>query len=378
METSEIHQSSLADLRNEVRRLDREILCLIGKRLCTSKRIGEAKSRLNLPIRDFKVEVEVLARARKAAEEFNFDPQLAEKVVEVLITSAVQTQVEHQAPSLNTGEKRVLLVGGLGRMGRWLDKFIASQGHNVHVCDPHFVGGKDSGGFQSLDQAMQQTWDAVILATPLGSTVAAFRAALRVPGHPLIFDIASLKGELASEMPAAAREGHRVTSIHPMFAPGAALLAGRTVLICDAGCSEATLAAEEFFKGTAASLFRLDLVDHDRFMSVLLGLSHAVNLLFGRSLDLLGLGFGELGKIASTTFSKQAQTAAEVSQENAALYHEIQHLNPHTGSVYAALEQALNELRESSLAADQAGFLQLMKSNRNYFFPSDPAASDAQ
>lgn len=366
METSEENQSSLSELRNEVRSLDREILRLIGKRLDTSKRIGEAKGKLNLPIRDFKVEVEVLARARKAAEEFSYDPQVAEKVVEILISSAVQTQVEHQAPRTQTGEKQVLLVGGLGRMGRWLDKFIASQGHSVHICDPNLG---EHPGFQSLGQASGQSWDAVILATPLGSTIDAFRAALLLPGKPLIFDIASLKGELAVEMPAAAGAGHRVASIHPMFAPGASLLAGRTVLICDAGCPEATLSAEEFFKGTAASLFRLDLAEHDRFMSVLLGLSHAVNLLFGRSLDLLGISFGELGKIASTTFSKQAQTAAEVSQENPVLYHEIQHLNPHTKSVYEVLERALQELRQGSLDVEQGGFLALMKANRSYFFP---------
>ena len=369
METSEENQSSLSELRNEVRSLDREILRLIGKRLDTSKRIGEAKGRLNLPIRDFKVEVEVLARARKAAEEFCYDPQVAEKVVEILISSAVQTQVEHQAPRTQTGEKQVLLVGGLGRMGRWLDKFIASQGHSVHICDPNVTDEPGRPGFHSLEQAAAQSWDAVILATPLGSTIDAFRAALLLPGKPLIFDIASLKGELAVEMPAAVRAGHRVASIHPMFAPGASLLAGRTVLICDAGCPEATVAAEEFFKGTAASLFRLDLTEHDRFMSVLLGLSHAVNLLFGRSLDLMGISFSELGKIASTTFSKQAQTAAEVSQENPVLYHEIQHLNPHTKSVYEVLERALQELRLGSLDVDQSGFLALMNSNRSYFFP---------
>lgn len=352
----------LSQLRSTVRDLDRQILALVARRLETSRKIGQQKSQLGLPIRDFKVEVEVMARARRSAEEFGFDGNIAERVLEILISSAVQTQVEHQTPTCQAGKHRVLVIGGAGRMGSWLCPFLASQGHQVEICDPQ------AGVGLSWEAAKQQNFDTLVLSTPLANTPSLLAASLDFPGSPLIFDIASLKGTLADQMLDAAKAGHKVASVHPMFAPGTTLLMGRTVLICDAGCPAATEAVCSYFSGTAVSIVRVPIGEHDRFMSGLLGLSHAVNLIFGRTLDLLGLSFLELGKIASTTFSKQAQTAAEVSAENPELYYQIQHLNPHTTNVYQALFEAVGELRQASLSGDPSDFLGFMERNRQYFF----------
>ena len=128
----------------------------------------------------------------------------------------------------------------------------------------------------------------------------------------------------------------------------------------------------ELFRGTAVSLFKIQLEEHDRYMAALLGLSHAVNLLFGAALQRLGLPFSELGQVASTTFAKQAKTAAEVAAENPALYHEIQHLNPFSAEVYKSIEAALGELKEAALGGNLGSFVGFMQANQAYFFPNVP------
>ena len=50
-------------------------------------------------------------------------------------------------------------------------------------------------------------------------------------------------------------------------------------------------------------------------MTVVLGLSHLTNLIFGRAVSKAGFPFELLGRIASTTFAKQIKTAAEVAEE---------------------------------------------------------------
>lgn len=357
-------QRELDQLRQQVARLDREILEKIAERLRTSKLIGEAKRRAELPIRDFRVEASVMQRARQSAQELGFDPGLAEHVLESLIEAAVATQVASQ-PMTHKGElQRILIVGGAGRMGAWLRQFLEGQGHTVASCDPQ------GGEFADLSLARSQNWDVVVLSTPLAMLPQTLGQVLELPGNPLIFDIGSLKSHLVGDLQKAAAAGHRVTSLHPMFAPGTVVLTGRSVLVCDAGDAAATEQACELFRETAVSLCPVPLEQHDQVMGALLGLSHTINLLFGQSLKQLGLGFEKLGPIASTTFAKQAKTAAEVAAENPELYHQIQNLNQCTPQVYAALQTSLERLRGAALSPEAEPFLQLMGECRGYFFPA--------
>ena len=110
-------QQDLDQLRQQVARLDREILEKIAERLRTSRLIGEAKRRAQLPIRDFRVEASVMQRARQAARELGFDPALAESVLESLIEAAVQTQVAHQPVTHQGGHQRSLIAGALTALG---------------------------------------------------------------------------------------------------------------------------------------------------------------------------------------------------------------------------------------------------------------------
>lgn len=355
----------LDSLRQRVAELDREILQRVAERLRTSRRIGEEKRKSGLPIRDFRVEATVMQRARESARELGFDESLAESILESLIEAAVKTQVYDQPARQTGGRQNILIVGGCGRMGRWLQTFLEGQGHAVAPCDPQ------GGLYRSVAESAQgPLWDAVILSAPLALLPQTLEQALELPGKPVIFDIGSLKSPLVKPLMEAAQQGHRVTSLHPMFAPGTVVLTGRTVLVCDAGHAEATERACDLFCDTAVSLCRISLQQHDRVMGALLGLSHTVNLLFGLALQGLGLSFQDLGPIASTTFAKQARTSAEVSAENPELYHQIQHLNQSTPQVYQCLEQSLADLREAALNPDSHSFLELMGQSRAYFFPT--------
>ena len=146
----------------------------------------------------------------------------------------------------------------------------------------------------------------------------------------------------------------------------------RWVLVCDAGNPQATEAACDLFRDTAVSLSEVQLEQHDHVMGALLGLSHSINLLFGKALCGMGLTFTQLGPIASTTFAKQARTAAEVAAENAELYYGIQHFNVRTPEVYAALQSALDEWKAAAAQDSSAEFERLMGQCHDFFYP-EPA-----
>lgn len=356
----------LPELRQKVGELDKQILKLIADRLETTKAIGEIKQKKGLPIRDFRVEVQVLKRARERARQVGLDERVAEEISELLMRTAVQTQAElppvvHSAP-----RKWVHVVGGHGRMGTWLTRFFESQGHRVSITDP--TEGPFTNIALSLKEAAAQA-DVLVLATNLSATRAILDELLQeLPEgrNPLVFDIASLKAELVSPLREAAKSGLRVTSIHPMFAPGAVLLSGRAVLVCDAGNREATDEAKALFADTALGLYEVELEEHDKLMTVVLGLSHLINLIFGRAVSRSKFSFDLLGKVASTTFAKQIKTAAEVAEENPFLYHEIQYFNTYTEQMLEDLNNSLTEFCQAAKAADGASFHDLMKETSHY------------
>jgi len=359
-------EPDLPELRQKVGELDKQILQLIAQRLETTRAIGEIKQRQGLPIRDFRVEVQVLKRARERAREVGIDERVAEEISELLMRTAVQTQAE-LPPVVHSGpRKRVHVVGGHGRMGHWLTRFFESQGHQVSITDP--TPGPFAEIAITLEEAAANA-DVLVLATNLSATKKVLEELLEViPSDkaPLVFDIASLKAQLVGSLRAAAAKGLRVTSLHPMFAPGTVLLSGRAVLVCDAGNREATEEAKSLFADTALGLYEVTLEEHDRLMTVVLGLSHIINLIFGRAVSRSEFPFELLGKVASTTFAKQIKTAAEVAEENPSLYHEIQYYNTYTEKMLADLHSSLDEFSEAAQDADGARFGALMKETYEY------------
>ena len=356
----------LPELRQRVGELDKQILKLISDRLETTKAIGEIKQKKGLPIRDFTVEVKVLQRARERARQVGLDERVAEEISELLMRAAVQTQAE-LPPVVHVGPRKwVHVVGGHGRMGTWLTRFFESQGHKVTISDPN-PGPFDSLSLPLPEAATQA--DVIVLATNLSATPQILKELLEniTDDHnPLVFDIASLKAELVQPLREATKAGLRLTSLHPMFAPGTVLLSGRAVLVCDAGNKEATEEAKSLFADTALGLYEVQLEEHDKLMTVVLGMSHLINLIFGRAVSRSKFPFELLGKVASTTFAKQIKTAAEVAEENPSLYHEIQFFNTYTDQMLADLNQSLSEFCEAAQAKDGTRFHDLMKETSHY------------
>ena len=96
----------------------------------------------------------------------------------------------------------------------------------------------------------------------------------------LVVDIGSLKSPLRAGLERLVAAGCRVTSIHPMFGPDTRLLSGRHVVFVDVGVAAATAEARALLGSTMAEQLTMSLDKHDRLMAYVLGLSHALNLVF--------------------------------------------------------------------------------------------------
>jgi len=363
----------LAPLRERIASLDDELLALVARRLALAREVGDAKRAAGLPVRSFGTEAEVLARFRTGAAGLGLDPSLAERLAHVLIGASVRLQEESLAAPAEPG-RRILVVGGAGRMGRWLDAFFLGQGHRVTTLDP---AGEVPGCARAagLPAALADA-DVVVVATPLSVGARTLAEVLAAAPRALVADIFSLKSHVIEDLRAAAARGLRVASLHPMFGPDVRTLGGRVLAVLDCGNAAAADEAAALFADTALTITRLPVEAHDAYMQYVLGLSHLMALLFFTTLARSHRPFDELATVAGTTFYKQARTAAELSRENPRLYYEIQKLNRHSKRLFALVKESLGAIERAALDERADAFLALMEAGRAYFPADLPAELD--
>jgi chorismate mutase/prephenate dehydrogenase len=365
----------LDQLRQELGAVDRQLVELIARRLDLSSAIGSHKRRSGVSTRDYRQERDVIERGRAAARELGVSPEVAEQLMLLLIRSSLTVQEREGVAQAGTGSgRRVLVIGGAGKMGRWFARFLSAQGFTVEIADP---SGPLASHVSHPDwRAIELDHDIVVVAAQLRASGAILEELAARPPRGLVFDIGSLKSPLRAGLLALRAAGARVTSVHPMFGPDTELLSGRHVLFVDLGVPEATREARELFASTMAVATEMDLESHDRVIAYVLGLSHALNIAFFTALAESGEAAPFLARLSSTTFDAQLAVASRVAAESPHLYFEIQSLNDYGTESLAALLHAIERVRSVVRAGDERGFIGLMERGRAYL-GGRPSGGDA-
>jgi chorismate mutase / prephenate dehydrogenase len=356
---------TLEQLRARLDVLDRELLELVAERQAIGAQIAAVKRATGQSTRDFGREREVLTKARRDAEALGVSPALAESLLRSLIRGSLTTQEQARVAAQGRGSGRsALVIGGHGKMGRWMADFLASQGFRIVVADP---AGEVAGYEWRADwREGDLEEDLVVVATPLGTSAAVLEALAARRPRGVVFDVGSLKTPLRAGLAALRAAGVRATSVHPMFGPDTELLSGRHVIFIDLGDPGALAEARALFESTMADLVVMDLDDHDRLIAYVLGLSHALNIAFFTALAESGEAAPRLARMSSTTFDAQLEVASRVAGENPDLYFEIQHLNAYGEESLQALSSAVERLHRAVREQDAGAFTEMMRRGREY------------
>lgn len=349
-----MNDESLDSVRQRIRQIDLDLIARAAERLDLVKQVGEIKRRLNLPTVDFAHERTVLDRARTAAAAHGLDPAVAEDILARLIRASVGAQEDDRLRfSAGGAGKAAVVVGGAGRMGLWMARFLTAQGFTAGALDPAASAQENEWAQANLAKA-----DLVIMATAPGVTATIYRSWLRSPPAGVVVDIASIKTPLIEPIGALQRAGCCVGSMHPMFGPSVALLRDADVVLCDTGDSRALETVERLFEPTTARLVRLPLADHDRVMGDLLSLAHATAIAFA-----LALPHGQQ-PVRSTTFRALESLAAAVVRESPDVYYEIQAKNPYSAPAIERLRDALSRIMSAVASQDAPAFSRLLEEGR--------------
>jgi chorismate mutase / prephenate dehydrogenase len=351
-------------IRWHIEETDNQIMDLIGQRMKLAKEMGEHKIGKGMPVRNLRVEEQVMARFASRAKQADVSEEAARSIAKILLheSEAAQFRMPRAEP------KRITVIGGSGKMGAWLCRFFDSQGHRVMVND--IVSSTSFPYENDLKRAVSQA-DVVVVSTPIDSAKETLDKVLGLKPKGLVMDIVSIKAPIIPSLRAAAEKGMKVCSLHPMFGPDTTSLIYQNLLICDCGSKEGIEEAHALFDCTGAEIHEVKVEEHDKLMSYVLGMSHALNIAFFNALVNSGLTLKELEESASTTFRNQKCTSMRVANENPELYYQIQHVNPHSRETLDLLVKSIEEIRTAAMDKESDGFVRIMERGRAYYGGSE-------
>ncbi|MFC1701927.1 prephenate dehydrogenase/arogenate dehydrogenase family protein [Pseudomonadota bacterium] len=349
----------LLELRHRLDDIDSGIVDLIAERQAVVTTIAEHKLKTGLPLRHYEREREVIDRGVARARNLGLSGSVARDILQTLIHHSLSNQETHKLVHSGHGVgRRALVIGGLGRMGEWMSRYLDVVGYSVDVADQV----ERDTPFNRVDdwQAVVNDYDLIVVAVPLRPSNAILLRLAELKPDCLVFDIGSLKSPMREGLDAMRDSGCRVCSVHPMFGPNEIGLSGRHILFVDVGNQEAIVEARALFAHTAADCVELSLEEHDEVMAWVLGLSHLVNIAFAGALAQSGEKVPLLKQISSSTFNAQLKVATQVVSENPHLYYEIQQGNVNTADVSEHFRRVLNELVTSVADSNEEVFTRHM------------------
>jgi chorismate mutase/prephenate dehydrogenase len=310
-------------------------------------------------------ERDVYERARARATELGMSETLAENLMTMLVEHSQQIQegLVH-AEERGADAKKILVVGGAGRMGRRFVEAFAGRGHDVKVIDPQESGGSEATPAALADDV---AWaDVVMLAVPMAQAVASAReVGPLLREGALLCDINSLKQEVCAAMIETC--AGECVGLHPMFGPSVHSLRRQKVVYCPLrpGKGGPWLCAE--LERIGLELVESTPEEHDQMMAVVQVLVHFSTLVMGHALRRTGVSVARSLAFTSPIYRLELAFVGRLFAQDPKLYAEIEMQNPRGAQVRRAFLDAGAALAETIEAEDRDAFEAEFMQTRAYF-----------
>ena len=218
-------------------------------------------------------------------------------------------------------KKSISILGAGGKMGIWFVKFFLANGYQVTGYDiENEIKDKAVIKAQSLVGAILKA-DYVMLCTPTRRTPEIIRLiAKEMKRESYLIEISSQKSKTAASL---AKMPSKVNPlcIHPMFGPGTKKIKGQHIISIPIKDAKKELSVvKSLFPG--ANFVTIDVIEHDKKIAVILGLTHLINVAFANILakdDKISL----TEKMSGTTFKAQKILTESIMTESPDLIETI-------------------------------------------------------
>ncbi|MEM2937388.1 MAG: prephenate dehydrogenase/arogenate dehydrogenase family protein [Candidatus Bathyarchaeia archaeon] len=271
---------------------------------------------------------------------------------------------------------RIAIIGA-GRMGRWFAKFFQEQGFTVIASD------KDREKLQKLKGELNveitnnvkavESADRILVCVPIDNfedVIKEISTHIRLGQE--VMDICSVK-----EAPVNIMHKHISNAVtlgtHPMFGPGAKSLKGQNFVLTPTNFEEQALAEDfgKWLESKGANVFFMTPQEHDKIMSIVLGLPYFLSNVVCDTLLSIG-EFEKAKKVSGISYKLLLTLMEAVISEETELVASIQMKLPEIGKLGELLLKKANEWLGIVRQKEKTAFVDKMILLKNGLAEVDP------
>ena len=273
---------------------------------------------------------------------------------------------------------RVAIIGGSGKMGQWLAKFLSKDGHEVIITSRNkakLLEAKRQLGIEATTDnvgAINKA-EVIIISVPIDNFEGVIKQICpHTQPEQAIIDITSIKA-----LPVKIMHKHIKTGVmlgtHPMFGPGARGIANQSVVLTPTNEKEKTLAQKisEYLESKGARVALMSPDEHDEMMGVILGLSHFIAIASADTLLSLDK-LKQMRAIGGSTFKLLLTLAESVISEEPEFYTSLQMNLPNIAEIEKLFQSKAKAWADLVESKDKEKFAQKMNALKDRLSQIDP------
>ena len=264
-----------------------------------------------------------------------------------------------QKPTSKVGpyqQKKAVVVGGKGQLGRLFVKLFTSEFAQVEVLE--------SSDWERSESILTDA-DLVLVAVPIHVTESVIKQLKHLPEQCILADVTSIK-----QMPVKAMcELHKgpVVGLHPMFGPDIDHIAGQTIVVCDGRGQKKYQWLLDFLNQHQAKLQLISAQDHDHYMAFIQVLRHFSTLAYGVHLAAEDPKVDDILALSSPIYRLELAMVGRLFAQAPELYTEIIFANPENFKMIERYIDQLNQLLTLLKQQDKQAIIDKFIETRHWF-----------
>ncbi|MFW9807707.1 MAG: prephenate dehydrogenase/arogenate dehydrogenase family protein [Candidatus Thorarchaeota archaeon] len=246
---------------------------------------------------------------------------------------------------------RIAVIGGAGKMGKWLVDHFHQKGNSLIIADQRSLSQSDVEFTKSNTTAVSDA-DVVFISVPMELTAQVILDIVpQMKSNSILCEISTMKSNVIEVLQDEICEEIQPLSIHPLFGPAAGTLKKKFALIPVREADEEKRIAQSLFPETEIIVVGKD--EHERIMALTLTLPYFTNMVLASVFEEEDIQLME--KLSGTTFSIQILLAGSIMSHSSEFHAQLYSENKYAGEILSIFQKEL-EKKLHLLAVDRREF----------------------
>lgn len=268
-----------------------------------------------------------------------------------LVTSCAAATAASPLTYTPTSSKRIAVIGGNGRMGRFLARQLLLAEHQVSSL------GRD---WQNAVECLQDA-DLVLICVPIQQTLTVIQqVSPYLSPSTTLADITGVKTPIVQAM--LKLHPGPILSLHPMFGPGVESFLSQNVVICPGRSLSAFQWFLDLIRERGANLITCTPEEHDQMMVTIQAIRHFLTFGLGVFLVEAGIDLDRSLEFASPPYRLQFNLVNRLFAQDATLHVEMMLGLEERRQAIGQLADTYSQLAQLVKQNDQAALKQVFES----------------